>query len=72
MKRIDYFWPKVAVKFTGIIFGGQFIGGFVAARKPDYEGVFQASCLLFMSAMVWLLSAILINAIDTAMKEDSK
>ena len=59
--KIDYFWPREAVKFTGIVFAVTFFTEIVwnAETKPSW--MLAVSGLLFSAAMSWSICAMLIN-----------
>ncbi len=59
--KIDYFWPREAVKVTGIFFTITFLTEIVAERKPGFEWMLPVSGLLFSAAMGWSICAMLIN-----------
>lgn len=63
MKRIDYFWPRAATKITGIVFISQVLTEIIGFRKPEFDWVLPMCGLLFMSAIVWTLYAVVVNAI---------
>jgi len=63
MKRIDYFWPRAALKITGIVFISQILIDVLGFRKPEFYWVLPMCGLLFMAAIVWTLYAVVINAI---------
>ncbi len=63
MKRIDYFWPRVAMQITGIPLLVELIQEVVGNRKPGFEWVLQALALAFVVACGWCVYAVVRNAI---------
>lgn len=63
MKRIDYFWPRTTTKITGIVFISQILTNVLGFRNPEFDWVLLMCGLLFMSAIVWTLYAVVMNAI---------
>lgn len=61
--KIDYFWPREAVKFTSIFFAITFLTEIVAERKPGFEWILPMSGLLFSAAMGWSICVMLINVL---------
>lgn len=63
MKRIDYYWPRAAVKITGIVFLSQIVmevSG-IASRKPEFWWVIYACTAAFAASIAWSVLAVLIN-----------
>ena len=63
MKRIDYFWPRAAVKVTAIVFFSQLLIEVIANRKQGFEWVLPVCGALFAAAVAWTLYAVVMNAI---------
>jgi len=63
MKRIDYFWPRTAMKITGIVFLAQLIVEVVFNRKPGFEWVLPGCALAFVVSCGWSVYAVVRNAI---------
>ena len=61
--KIDYFWPREAVRFTGIFFAITFLTEIVAVRKPGFEWMLPVSGLAFLAALNWSICAMLINVV---------
>ncbi len=62
MKKINYFWPRAAVKITAIMFAVQCTTEIVGTRKPEYEWVFWASACAFAASALWGVGAVVWNA----------
>ena len=59
--KIDYFWPREAVKFTGIVFAITFLTEIVWNAETKASWMLAVSALLFSAAMGWSICAMLIN-----------
>lgn len=63
-KRIDYFWPRIAVQITGIVFATQMIfelSGNIT-RLPGFEWVIYACAWAFFASLLYAGLVIVINA----------
>lgn len=63
MKRIDYFWPRATMEITSILFVSQALVECIGIRKTGYEWVFPLCAILFIASFIWVLFAIVWNAI---------
>jgi hypothetical protein len=64
MKRIDYFWPRAVLQITGIVFFVQLLTELIGNRKPGFEWVLPVCTAAFVIAFLWVIYALVVNAIQ--------
>lgn len=64
MKRIDYFWARMLVQITGIVFVTQLVIEVlgIAARKPGMEWVVPVCAAAFFASLLYAAAVVVINA----------
>lgn len=58
MKKFDYYWPRLAVKVTGILF----VPHLLLTPKPGFEWVDFALGAAFLASLAWAAVLVVLNA----------
>lgn len=67
MRRIDYFWPRVAIQVTGSVFLFQLLNTAIGNSKQELDWLMPLSGVFFLSALGWALAVSRINALNLEM-----
>ena len=72
MKRIDYFWPRVAVLISSLVFFSQVLVEAFGAMKEGFEWVLAASAIAFALSCASSVFALIWNALSQNVEEHTQ